>query len=190
MAGEEEIQMVLDEAREAMNKTVESYRVQLIKVRTGRASTTLLDGLTVDYFDTPTPLKQLAAMSVPDPRMIVVSPFDKSVIGNIEKAIQQANLGLTPSNDGKVIRISIPALTEERRKDLVRQVKKMAEDHRVGIRDARRDAMGMLKDFESDGTLGKDDHHRADKMVQDVTNEFVGKIDEMTTQKEQEVLEV
>jgi ribosome recycling factor len=190
MAGEEEIELVMDEGREAMNKTVESYRRDLLRVRTGRASTALLDGLMVDYFDAPTPIKQLASLSVPDPRMIVISPFDKSSLANIEKAIQASNLGLTPSNDGKLVRISIPPLTEERRKDLVKQVRKTAEDHRVGVRDARRDALSMLKDLESDGTLPKDDHHRADKMVQDLTDEYVKKIDELTAQKEKEVLEV
>jgi len=190
MAAEEEISIVLDEARDAMNKTLESYRRELLKVRTGRASAALLDGVMVDYFDTPTPLKQLAGLSVPDPRMIVVSPFDKSAIGNIERAIQSANLGLTPSNDGKVIRIGIPPLTEERRKDLVKQVRKQAEDHRVGVREARREGLGMLKDLEGEGTLPKDDRHRTEKKVQDLTDEHIKKIDELTAQKEKEVLEV
>ncbi len=190
MAGEEEIGLVLEEAREAMAKTLDNYKRELMKVRTGRASTSLLDGIVVDYFDTPTPLKQLASLSVPDPRMIVVSPFDKSAMGGIERAIQGANLGLTPSNDGKVIRIAIPPLNEARRKDLVRQVKKTAEEHRVGVREGRRDALTMLKDLESDGTLPKDDRHRAEKSVQDLTDGFVAKIDELTAQKEKEVLEV
>jgi len=190
MAGEEETGLVLDEAREAMNKTLESYKRELMRVRTGRASTTLLDGVLVDYFDTPTPIKQLASLSVPDARLIVVSPYDRSAMGSIERAIQGANLGVTPTNDGKVIRISIPPLTEERRKDLVRQVRKMAEDHRVGVREGRRDALQMLKDLEGEGTLPQDDRHRAEKSVQDLTDEFVKKIDEMTAQKEKEVLEV
>ncbi len=190
MAGEEEVGLVLEEGREAMEKTLDSFKQHLMKVRTGRASTTLLDGITVDYYDTPTPLKQLASLSVPDPRMIVVSPFDKSVMGDIERAIQGANLGVTPSNDGKVIRIAIPPLTEERRKDLVKQVRKAAEDHRVGIREGRRDAVSMLKDLESDGTLPQDDRHRAEKSVQDLTDDYVKKIDELCAQKEKEVLEV
>ncbi len=190
MAGDEEIELVLEEAREAMGKTLESYRRELLKVRTGRASTALLDGLLVDYFDTPTPLKQLANLSVPDPRMIVISAFDKSSLTNIERAIQSSNLGLTPANDGKLIRISIPPLTEERRKEMVRLVRKQAEDHRVGVRDGRREALGMLKELESDDSLPKDDHRRADKQVQDLTDEFVKKIDELTAQKEKEVLEV
>ena len=190
MAGEEEVGLVLDEAREAMDKTIDRYKRELLKVRTGRANPALLDGLMVDYFDTPTPLKQLASLSVPDPRMIVISPFDKTIITNIEKAIQTSDMGVTPTNDGKVVRISIPPLTEERRKQLVKQVKKTAEEHRVSIREARRDALGMLKDLEGDGTLPKDDRHRAEKSVQDLTDEYVGKVDELTGAKETEVLEV
>jgi len=190
MAAEEEVGLVLESGREAMEKTLDSFKRDMMRVRTGRASTTLLDGVVVDYFDAPTPLKQLASLSVPDPRMIVVSPFDKSSIGAIERAIQGANLGVTPSNDGKVIRIAIPPLTEERRKDLVRQVRKMAEEHRVGVREGRRDALAMLKDLEGDGTLPQDDRHRAEKSVQDLTDEFIKKIDELTAQKEKEVLEV
>ncbi|MBW2229702.1 MAG: ribosome recycling factor [Deltaproteobacteria bacterium] len=190
MAGEEENELVLEEANEAMSKTLDNFKRELLKVRTGRASTALLDGIMIDYFDAPTPLKQLAGLSVPDPRMIVVSPFDKSVTGDIERAIQSANLGLTPSNDGKVIRIAIPALTEERRKDLVKQVRKMAEDHRIGVREGRRDALSMLKDLEKDGSLPSDDRHRGEKAVQDLTDDFSKKIDELTAQKEKEVLEV
>ncbi len=190
MAGEEEVELVLGEGREAMEKTIETYKRELLKVRTGRASAALLDGIMVDYFDTPTPLKQLASLSVPDPRMIVISPFDKSGIGNIERAIQGANLGLTPSNDGKVVRISIPPLTEERRKALVKQVRKSAEDYRVGIRESRREALGLLKDLEKDGSLPKDDCHRAEKSVQELTDEYVKRIEDLTGQKEKEVLEV
>ncbi|MAI77705.1 MAG: ribosome recycling factor [Deltaproteobacteria bacterium] len=190
MAGEEEVELVLDECREAMQKTVDNYTHALIKVRTGRASTALLDGIMVNYFDTPTPIKQLAGLSVPDPRMIVISPFDKACLSDVERAIQSANLGLTPANDGRVIRVPIPPLTEDRRKDLVRQVKKIAEEHRVGLRDGRREAITLLKDLEKEGALPKDDCRRAEKSVQDVTDEFVARIDELTAQKEKEVLEV
>lgn len=189
MAEEEDVNAVIDEGRDAMEKALERFHKELLKVRTGRASTNLLDGLTVDYFDTPTPLNQLATLSVPDPRMIVVSPFDKTAIGAIEKTIQSSDLGLTPNNDGKVIRIQIPPLTEERRKVLVKQVRKIAEEHRVRVRDARRDSIGLLKDLEGDG-LSKDDRHRAEKKVQDLTDGFVKKIDELTAQKEKDVLEV
>lgn len=189
MADSDDVEVVLEEARDQMDKAVSSLRKDLLKVRTGRANTSLLDGIQVDYFGTPTPLNQLANLTAPDPRMLVVNPYDKSALGDIERAIQSSDLGVTPANDGKLIRISIPALTEERRKDLVKQVKKIAEEKKVGVREGRRDALSMLKDLESDG-LPKDDRHRADKTVQDLTDEFVGKIDELTAQKEKEVLEV
>lgn len=189
MADEEDVGAVIDEGRDAMDKALERFGKELTKIRTGRASTSLLDGVNVDYFDTPTPINQLATLSVPDPRMIVISPFDKTAIAQIEKTILSSDLGLTPSNDGKVIRIQIPPLTEERRKTLVKQVKKIAEEHRIRVRDARRDSIGLLKDLEDDG-LSKDDRHRAEKKVQDLTDEFVKKIDELTAQKEKDVLEV
>ncbi len=189
MADESDVELVLEEAREAMEKTIQSFRKELTRVRTGRASTNLLDGVLVDYFDTPTPLNQLANLTTPDPRLIVISPYDKSAASGIEKAILASDLGVTPTNDGSVIRIAIPPLTEERRKDLVRQVRKMAEDHKVGVREGRRDAIAMLKDLESDG-LGKDDRHRAEKSVQDLTDEFTAKVDQLTAEKEKEVLEV
>lgn len=189
MAEEEDVNAVIDEGRESMDKAIERFGKELTKIRTGRASTSILDGLSVDYFDTPTPLNQLATLSVPDPRMIVVSPFDKSAISSIEKTIHASDLGLSPSNDGKVIRLQIPPLTEERRKVLVKQVRKIAEDHRVRVRDARRDCLSLLKDLEEDG-LSKDDRHRAEKKVQDLTDEFVKKIDGLTAQKEKDVLEV
>jgi len=189
MAEEEDVNAVLEEGRESMGRAIERFRKELKRVRTGRASTSLLDGVTVDYFDSPTPLNQLATLSVPDPRMIVISPFDKSAIGSIEKTIQASDLGLTPSNDGKVIRIQIPPLTEERRKQLVKQVRKVAEEHRIRIRDARRDALSLLKDLENDG-LSQDDRHRAEKRVQDLTDEFIKRIDDLTAQKEKDVLEV
>ena len=189
MADEEDVGAVIDEGRDAMEKALERFGKELTKIRTGRASTSILDGVTVDYFDTPTQLNQLATLSVPDPRMIVISAFDKTAIPLIEKAIQSSDLGLTPSNDGKVIRLQIPPLTEERRKVLVKQVRKVAEDHRIRVRDARRDSLSMLKDLEDDG-LSKDDRHRAEKKVQEVTDEFVKKIDDLTAQKEKDVLEV
>ena len=189
MAEDDDIAAVIDEGRESMNKAIERFGKDLTKIRTGRASTSILDGINVDYFDTPTPLNQLATLSVPDPRMIVVSPFDKSAIPSIEKTIHASGLGLTPNNDGKVIRIQIPPLTEERRKVLVKQVRKIAEEHRIRVRDSRRDCLSLLKDLEDDG-LSKDDRHRAEKKVQDLTDEFVKKIDNQTAQKEKDVLEV
>ena len=182
--------LVLDEAREAMDKSIQSFRRDLQRIRTGRATTALLDGVTVDYFGAPTPLNQLANLTVPDPRLIVISAYDKSCLPDIEKAILASALGLTPNNDGKVIRISIPPLTEERRKELVKQVRKLAEDHKVGVREARRDAVSLLKELESDGTLPRDDRHRADKKVQELTDGFIEKLGDMTSEKEKEVLEV
>ena len=187
---DEEVQIVLDEAKDGMEKALGSLRIELQKVRTGRANPALLEGLTVDYYGTPTPLKQLANLGAPDPRMILVSPYDQGALGDIERAIQAADMGFTPSNDGKVIRIPIPPLTEERRKDLVKQIKKTAEEHKIGVRDARRSAVSMLKDLEGEGSVPADDRRRAEKAIQDLTDGYVGKVDEMTTHKEAEILEV
>ena len=148
---DEEVGVVLGEAKEAMERALRSLGGELQKVRTGRANTALLDGILVDYYGTATPLNQLANLTVPDPKLIVIAPFDKGAMPAIERAVQTSDLGLTPSNDGRVIRIPIPPLTEERRKDLVKHVKKVAEDHKVGVREARRDSLSMLKDLESDG---------------------------------------
>jgi ribosome recycling factor len=186
---EEDLGVVYDECREAMEKAMRSLKADLQKVRTGRASTALLDGLQVDYYGTPTPLNQLANLTVPDPRLIVIAPYDKGAMQGIERAIQTSDLGLTPNNDGKVIRIPIPPLTEERRKELVKHVKRAAEEHKVGVRDARRDALAMLKDLEGDG-LPADEKRRAEKKVQDFTDEYVKKIDHLIQQKEQEILQV
>jgi len=186
---DEDVQLVLDEASEAMDKAIKSLRHDLLSVRTGRASTALLDGISVDYFGAPTPLNQLANLSTPDPRLLVIAPFDKSTMQAIEKAIQTSDLGLTPTNDGKVIRISIPPLTEERRRDMVKQVKKLAEEHKVGVRESRRAAIAMLKDLENEG-LPRDDRHRAERQVQELTDAHVAKIDEIAAAKEKEVLEV
>jgi ribosome recycling factor len=136
---DDEVGLIQDEARESMQKAIRSLKVELQKIRTGRASVALLDGIQVEYYGTPTPLNQLANLTTPDPRLIVVSPYDKGAIGDIEKAIMKADLGLSPSNDGKVVRVPVPPLTEERRKELVKQVHRAAEDHKVGIRDSRRE---------------------------------------------------
>jgi ribosome recycling factor len=186
---EEDLGVVYDECREAMEKALRSLKADLQKVRTGRASTALLDGLQVDYYGTPTPLNQLANLTVPDARLIVIAPYDKGAMQGIERAIQTSDLGLTPNNDGKVIRIPIPPLTEERRKELVKHVKRAAEEHKVGVRDARRDALAMLKDLEGEG-LPADEKRRAEKKVQDFTDEYVKKIDQIIQQKEQEILQV
>ena len=189
MADEGDVEVVLGESQEAMEKALRSLRHDLQKVRTGRANTQLLEGMTAEYYGTQTPFNQLASLTVPDPRLIVISPYDKSSIRAIEKAIQASDLGLTPQNDGKLIRIPIPPLTEERRKELVKHVHKLAEEHKLGVRAARRDALALLKDLERDG-LSSDDRHRADKRIQDLTDEYVKKLDEVTAHKEKEILEV
>jgi ribosome recycling factor len=182
--------MVHDEAKAGMEKSLRSLRSELQKVRTGRASTALLDGIQVDYYGTATPLNQLANLSSPDPRLIVISPYDKGAMSGIEKAILTSDLGLTPTNDGKVVRIPIPPLTEQRRKDLVKHVHRLAEDHKVGVREARRDALTMLKDLEGEGAIPADDRRREEKRIQTLTDEYAKKIDELIAQKEQEILQV
>ena len=189
MADQGDVEVVVEETRDAMDKALRSLRHELQKVRTGRANVQLLDGIQAEYYGTQTPLNQMANLTTPDPRLIVIAPYDKSSINAIEKAIQASDLGLTPQNDGKVVRIPIPPLTEERRKELVKQVHKASEDHKVGVREARREGLALLRDLERDG-LSSDDRHRADKNVQDLTDDFTKKIDEVMTQKEKEVLEV
>ena len=187
---EEEVAIVLDEAKEAMEKSIRSYRIELQKVRTGRANPAILDGVQIDYYGTPTPLNQLASLSAPDPRLIVISPYDKGALGEIERAILKADLGLTPANDGKLVRIPIPALTEERRQQLVKQIKKSAEHHKVGVREARRGAVSLLKDLESDGSVPADERRRTEKAIQELTDSKIKRLDEMTEQKEEEILQV
>ena len=189
MAGDESAS-VIDDARESMEKSIRGFKHDLQRVRTGRANPTLLDGVRVDYYGTPTALNQLANLTTPDPRLIVIAPYDKSSLQAIEKAIQAANLGFSPNNDGKVVRIPIPPLTEERRKEMVKQVHKLAEEHKLGVREGRREALQFLKDLESEGDLPADDKHRADKKIQDLTDEYVKKLDEIATAKEKEILQV
>lgn len=186
---EEDAAQVIAAASSNMEKAIHSLRIDLQKIRTGRANPALLDGIQVDYYGTPTPLNQLANLTAPEPTLIVISPYDKGALAAIERAIQTSDLGLTPSNDGKVVRIPIPPLTEERRKELVKQVKKLAEDHKIGVRDARRSALARLKELEGGG-LPSDERHRADKQVQDLTDGHVKEIDETSSQKEEEILQV
>ncbi len=190
MAGEGELELVIEDSKAAMEKSISHLRTDLKKIRTGRANPSILDGIQIDYYGNPTPLNQLSNLTAPDPRLILISPYDKSALPAIEKAIQASDLGLTPNNDGKVVRIPIPALTEERRKELVKHVRKVAEDHKLGVRDARREALGNLKQFESDGILPADDRRRGEKTIQDLTDAYVRQIDEHADQKEQEILQV
>jgi ribosome recycling factor len=180
----------LTDAQRRMDKSVESTRNEFTTVRTGRASPALLDRVHVDYYGQPTPLKQLATISAPEPRLLTVQPFDPSSIKAIEKAIMESDLGLTPSNDGRLIRLPIPQLTEERRKELVKLVRHMAEEGRVAVRNVRRDAIHHLKELVDNGEVGADEEHRAEERVQKVTDEHVKQIDELLKHKEAEIMEV
>src|SRR3954469_16620708 len=187
MATAEEL---IKNAQDKMAKSVEHARSGFATVRTGRASASLLDRIEVDYYGTQTPLRQLSTISVPDPRMLSVQPFDPGSIKAIEKAIMESELGLTPSNDGKVVRLPIPQLTEERRKELVKVVRNLAEEHRVAVREIRRDAMRHLKELVVNGAVGDDDERRAEGRVQELTDEHTKQIDELLKHKEPEVMEV
>jgi len=173
-----------------MERSIEAFRKELGKVRTGRASFSLLDGVKVDYYGTPTPLQQVGTLSVPESRLITVTPWDTKMIGPIEKAIQGSGLGLNPSSDGKTVRIPIPPLTEERRRELAKVVRKMAEDARVAIRNVRREAIERLKDREKKKEISEDVVKRGQERVQKETDAHVKKIDEILKSKEQEILEV
>ena len=186
---EEDVAMVIEETKSGMEKALRSLRAEFQKVRTGRASASLLDGVQVDYYGTPTPLNQLSNLSTPDPRLIVIAPYDKAAFQDIEKAILKADLGLSPSNDGKVVRVPIPPLTEERRKELVKHVHRVGEDHKVGIRDARREGLSLLKDLASEG-LSEDDKRREEKNIQALTDDYVKQTDQIAAAKEVEILQV
>ncbi len=181
---------LLNDSKRRMERSVESTKNEFGTVRTGRASASLLDRVQVDYYGTRTPLNQLATISVPEPRMLVVTPFDKSTIKDVEKAIRESDLGVNPSNDGKLIRLPLPALTEERRRDLVKVVRGLAEDGRVAVRNVRRDALHHTKELERDGEAGADEVRRAEERVQKLTDEHVAQIDAALKHKEEEILEV
>jgi ribosome recycling factor len=183
------IEETLQETRDRMSKTIGDLETELKRVRTGRASLSLLDGIRVDYYGTQTPLNQMASLSVPESRLIVIQPWDVSALKEIEKAILKSDLGLTPSSDGKLIRISIPPLTEERRKELVKVVSKMCEEHKIAARNIRRDANELLKGFKKDGDIAEDDAFKAQDQVQKVTDEYISRIDEIYKSKEKEILE-
>ena len=181
---------LLDDAEERMGKSVESFRGELATVRTGRASPHLLDRVVVDYYGAETPLRQLANVAATDARLLTLTPFDKNAIGLIEKAIQESDLGLTPSNDGNVIRLQIPELTEERRRELVRVVHGVAESGKVSVRNIRRDVMHDLRELKKEGDVGEDDERRAEGELQRLTDEATGEIDRLLRAKEEEILEV
>ena len=181
---------LIQEAQTRMGKSVEHARNEFGTVRTGRASAALLDRIAIDYYGTVTPLKQVATIGVPEARMLTVQPFDPTSIRAIEKAIQESDLGLTPSNDGKLIRLPIPQLTEERRKELVKVVRSLAEEHRIAVREIRRDAMKHLKTLVDKGEVGADEERRAEDRVQKLTDEHIKHIDDLLKHKEAEVMEV
>jgi ribosome recycling factor len=181
---------VFTQMQKEMDGSVAALRKELTKLRTGRASTSLLEHITVEYYGATTPLIQLATLSAPEPRLLVIQPFDRTAMGEIEKAILKSDLGLTPSNDGKVIRIPIPQLTEERRKELVKHVKKIAEEYRVSIRNHRRVALEQLKEAERNKEITADDHKHGQDRVQKITDEFIGRVDKIVKAKEEEVMAV
>jgi ribosome recycling factor len=184
------IDELLADARDRMHKSVESTRHEFGSIRTGRASPALLDRIVVDYYGTATPLKQLATITAPEPRLLTVQPYDKSSIKAIERSILESDIGLTPSNDGNLIRLSIPELTEERRKQLVKVVRHIAEEGRVAIRNVRRDVMHDLRELKEGGDAGSDDEHRAEVELQKVTDARVSELDDLLKAKEEEILEV
>ncbi len=183
-------EIIFQKMNEEMEKTIASMDKSLGRVRTGRASISLLDGIKVDYYGTLTPINQVATLSIPESRLIVISPWDASVIGAIEKAIQKSDLGLMPANDGKIIRLAIPQLTEERRKELVKVVKKMAEEGKIKLRNVRRDANEELKSLKKNNQMTEDELFSAQEEVQKLTDQNIEKIDKITAVKEKEIMEI
>ena len=184
------LEELLTDAKRRMAKSVDATKHEFASVRTGRASAALLDRIQVDYYGTRTPLNQLATVSVPESRMLVVTPYDKTAMKEIERAIMESDLGITPGNDGKIIRLPIPALTEERRRDLVKVVHKIAEEGKIAVRNVRRDTLHHTKELERNGDAGADDVRRADERVQKLTDEHVHLIDAALKHKEEEIMEV
>lgn len=181
---------VIANVKDKMTKAIQAYTRELASIRAGRANASLLDRITVDYYGAPTPINQLAGVSVPEARLLVIQPYDKSVLGEIEKAILKSDLGLTPTNDGNIIRLSIPQLTEERRKELVKVVKKEAEEAKVAVRNVRRDGNDDLKKLEKNGEITEDDQRGYSDDIQKITDEYIAKVDALTKEKEKEILEV
>ena len=184
------IQEVLQETKDRMAKSVAALKKDMQRVRTGRASMSMLDSVKVDYYGTLTPLNQMASVAIPESRLITVQPWDVSAIKEVEKGILKANLGLTPSSDGKIVRIAVPPLTEERRKEIARTTRQTCEDFKVAIRNIRRDSNDMLKSLQKDGDISEDDNFKGQKQIQEITDEFVAAVDKIYTAKEKEILEV
>jgi ribosome recycling factor len=181
---------VLSDLRREMDETLTAMRRELTRSRTGRASTSLLEGIVVEYYGAKTPLNQLASLSAPEPRLLVIQPYDRGAITDIERAIMQSDLGLMPQNDGKLVRVPIPELTEERRRDLVKHVRKVAEEYRVSLRSHRRDANDLLKELEKDGDITEDDLRRAQEKTQELTKESTDRLEKILKAKEDEIMEV
>lgn len=184
------IDEVLKETKDLMESATEAFRRELRRIRTGRASLALLDGLMVQYYGTATPINQLATLSIPEARQIVIQPWDSNALAEIERAILKSELGLTPSNDGKIVRIVLPPLTSDRRKELAKLVKKMGEEYKVQIRNHRRDANEMLKEMKKEKEISEDDLHKAQELIQKATDQFVAKVDTIITEKEAEIMEI
>lgn len=181
---------VFQEAREEMEKVLDSLRLEFGRIRTGRASLTLLDGIRVDYYGTSIPLNQMASLSVPESRLIVIQPWDGKAVGDIEKAILKSDLGLTPVSDGKLIRITIPNLTEERRNELIKLVRKTAEDYKVRLRNIRRQANEAFKEMKKEGGISEDEMYKHQKEIQEITDKFVERVEKILGMKEDEILEI
>ena len=181
---------VIEQTKDKMAKTIQVYTRELASIRAGRASASLLDKITVDYYGAPTPINQMAGISIPEARLLTIQPYDKSILGDIEKAIMKSDLGITPTNDGNLIRIAIPALTEERRKELVKQVKKESEDAKVAVRNVRRDANDDLKKLEKNGEITEDELRGFNDDIQKLTDNSIVKIEELVKEKEKEILTV
>ncbi len=184
------VQEQMSDAKTRMHKAVDALQHELQTVRTGRASPGLVEQIKVDYYGAPTPLMQLATITTPDPKLIVISPYDKTAMGAIEKAIQKSDLGLQPSNDGNVVRLAIPALTEERRKELAKHVRKRVEEARVAVRNVRRDIHEHIRKLEHDHTISQDELHRAETELQKLTDDQISQVDDLGTEKEEEILTV
>lgn len=184
------VQQIINQTKERMDKAIQAFTRELASIRAGRASANVLDRIAIDYYGAPTPINQLASINIPEARLLVIQPYDKTSLGDIEKALLKSDLGLNPSNDGAVIRLNFPALTEERRKELAKLVKKEAEDAKVGIRNIRRDVNDELKKSEKNGDITEDDLRGYTEDVQKQTDDYIRKVDEIAKDKEQEIMEV
>ncbi|HKZ46912.1 MAG TPA: ribosome recycling factor [Thermodesulfobacteriota bacterium] len=184
------IDAIFKELKDKMDRSIDALHREIAKLRTGRASISMLEGIRVDYYGTPTPINQLATISVPESRLITIQPWDAGVLSDIEKAVMNSDMGLTPTNDGKLIRISIPQLTEERRKEIVKTAKKNAEEGKVAIRNNRRDANEEIKKLEKDKTISQDDLKKSQTKIQEITDKYIDRVDDILKHKEKEIMEV